>query len=152
MPTLGYVEIRPARGWERRERNELGQFQGSVEAGIAAANEQIANDIEDLANSFYMGTGLGWAVRYQAVGGGSHWEVHAEGQWAEAAEFGIPAHIIAPHGKWPLKNKEEGFGPILPPGRAVRWKPDRATPHHILERAGDSVSTFARGIVVSYLP
>jgi hypothetical protein len=153
----GYIKVkaipRAAGASGAQGRTEGGQFTSEVTHGIEAANEEIAHQVEDLAMTMFLGTGLRWETSYHAVGGGTHWEIHGEGQWVDATEFGIPAHPISPNDpSGVLVNRPEGFGPILPPGRGVNWRPTKAIPHHILERAGDSASALALGIVIAHMP
>jgi hypothetical protein len=145
MAGLGWVEIELHEGVGQR-RNELGQFTSEVERGCSAAAFNASQRGAALARAIYGGSGYGWSISFDASSSG----FGASGQWAEAAEFGIPAHPISPHGNYPLVNEEEGFGPIMPPGRGVMHS--GTDDLHMIEQAGEQIAAEFADILDVHLP
>jgi len=130
----------------RFNNSDTGRFEYEVTEGTREAVLDATSQGAEQAASYYAGSGLGWAIAFT----GGLDAIIASGQWAEAAEFGIPAHPIFPHGRYPLENREEGFGPIFPPGRGV-FHP--GTPEVAMVRsAGDEIADEFGDILRVHLP
>lgn len=145
------VEVRLEEG-AGQVRDELGRFTSEVNRATSAAASNAARKGAAIARGIYAATGLGWDVDYSESGGGGVSYIDGTGQWVEAAEYGIPPHVISTE-KWSLYNPEEDF-PRNPRRQLqeVEWKPNKAVPHHIVERAGDQIAAEFEAILVSFLP
>lgn len=145
----GFVEVGLTEG-RIQGRDALGQFTSEVERACDGAAQTAAVQGASEAEAIYGGR-YQWRINFHADGGGGEWNIVASGQWAEAAEFGIPPHPITPHDPTThLYNPTEDFGPIYPAGAGVMHSGTDEL--RMVETAGDIVAHEFEGLLVSYLP
>lgn len=130
---------------------DTGRFEWEVTAGTEAAVKEASEIGARSAAEIYGGSGLGWHLIFRGDDG-----IHCGGQWAEAAEFGIPGHIIDTD-KYSLYNADEGFPSVINPrtGKPIRVQRVNhpGTPEVAMVRsAGDEVAAMFDQILVDNLP
>lgn len=151
---VGYVEIHLQRSMEL-ERDDEG-FVEQVEQGSNMAAYNAARRGASLANALYGASGLGWHIDIFASGGQGDWDITARGQWAEAAEFGIPDHSISTE-KWSLYNEDYPFPSVIDerfdrPAQIQHVNHPGVMEVGMIGHAGDEIADSFEGILVSHLP
>lgn len=150
----GFVEVEvKTRSGSVQVRDELGRFTSEVERGCEAAAERGSQMGRDIAAEIFDGAGVFQGAVFFTAGDN---DFAAEGQWAEAAEFGIPPHSISTD-KYSLYNPEEGFPSVINQRTGkpmqVQHVNHPGTPEIAMIRsAGDEVAAAFEGILDVYLP
>lgn len=151
MSPSGYVEVDINPQTTRGRDTETGRFIAEVTAGAARAVQEAAQEGVQIARGIYAQSGYRWTLSFHVDGLGETAQIVAQGEWAEAAEFGIPAHFIAPHDpETHLYNEEDGFGPIWPAGAGVTHTGTQAM--HMIQTAGTDVAQTFDQILIKNLP
>lgn len=130
---MGHITVRAKKGaTQDRVAGQFAKVEEKLQRACEAAALDVADRVAQRAISIRESVPYNFTIHIAAHGGGTHYDVTAEGRFAAMLENGSPRHTIGAPGKW-LVNELSG-------GKSSHWpdpnyfKVKRPVSHPGLER------------------